>query len=43
MNGQTGKMVGSLPVDKQKAILYPGIIFLVLLPILYFAVKSLLV
>lgn len=43
MNGQTGKMVGSLPVDKQKAMLYPGIIFLALLPILYFVVKSLLV
>lgn len=43
MNGQTGKMVGSLPIDKNKAILYPGAVFLLLLPILYFVVKSVLV
>jgi len=35
MNGQTGKFVGSLPYDKTKAILYPAIVTLVALPILY--------
>jgi len=43
MNGQTGKVVGELPVDSTKAVTYPGAVFLILLPILYFVVKSLLV
>ncbi len=39
MNGQTGKVVGSLPYDKRKALMYPGIAALILLPILYFIAK----
>jgi len=35
MNGQTGKIVGSLPYDRTKAILYPAIVTLIALPILY--------
>ena len=35
MNGQSGKIVGSLPYDKTKAILYPLIVALVSLPVLY--------
>ena len=36
MNGQTGKIVGSLPYDKTKAWLYPLIASVVLLPVFYF-------
>lgn len=39
MNGQTGKFVGSLPVDKRKAILYPAIVFIICCPILYFLIR----
>ena len=42
MNGQTGKVVGSLPYDKTKAFLYPALCSLVLAPILYFLISSLL-
>lgn len=42
MNGQTGKVVGSLPYDKTKAFLYPALCSLVLVPILYFLISSLL-
>ena len=42
MNGQTGKVVGSLPYDKTKAFLYPALCSLVLTPILYFIVKIIL-
>ena len=43
MNGQTGKVVGSLPYDKTKAFLYPAVCSLVLVPILYFILKMFLV
>ena len=43
MNGQTGKVVGSLPYDKTKAFLYPTVCSLVLVPILYFILKMFLV
>lgn len=39
MNGQTGKMVGSLPYDKQKANLYWAGSALILTTIFYFIVK----
>ena len=39
MNGQTGKVVGSLPYDSTKAFLYPALCSLVLMPILYFVVQ----
>ena len=39
MNGQTGKVVGSLPYDKTKAFLYPAFCTMVLIPICYFIVK----
>ena len=42
MNGQTGKVVGSLPYDSTKAFLYPALCSLVLMPILYFLISSLL-
>ena len=42
MNGQTGKVVGSLPYDKTKALLYPGLAGIVFLPIVYFLAKVLL-
>ncbi len=38
MNGQTGKVVGSLPYDKMKAFLYPALCSLILAPILYFLI-----
>ena len=41
MNGQTGKVVGSLPYDSTKAFLYPALCSLVLMPILYFLIKML--
>ena len=36
MNGQTGKVVGSLPYDTFKSFLYPAILALVLTPVIYF-------
>lgn len=39
MNGQTGKVVGSLPYDTTKALLYPGICALISVPIIYFILK----
>ena len=39
MNGQTGKVVGSLPYDTFKSFLYPTILTVILTPILYFIVK----
>lgn len=36
MNGQTGKVVGSLPYDSFKSFLYPAIFTVILTPILYF-------
>ena len=41
MNGQTGKFVGSLPYDTTKALLYPALCSLVLMPILYFIIRML--
>ncbi|MCR5833946.1 MAG: hypothetical protein K6G55_04770 [Selenomonadaceae bacterium] len=41
MNGQTGKVVGSLPYDKTKAFLYPAICSVILIPILYFVILAL--
>lgn len=41
MNGQTGKVVGSLPYDKTKALLYPALCSLVLMPIIYFLIITL--
>ncbi|MBQ7475907.1 MAG: hypothetical protein IJT06_00760 [Selenomonadaceae bacterium] len=35
MNGQTGKVVGSLPYDTFKSFLYPAILAVVLTPVLY--------
>ena len=40
MNGQTGKVVGSLPYDNQKSMMYMGGAACVLTPILYFVVKA---
>ena len=42
MNGQTGKVVGSLPYDMKKAVAYGLAVFAVLLPIVYYAAKWLL-
>ena len=39
MNGQTGKVVGSLPYDSKKAFLYPAVCSLILMPIIYFIAK----
>lgn len=39
MNGQTGKVVGSLPFDSGKAFKYPAIAALVSMPLFYFAAK----
>ena len=36
MNGQTGNIVGSLPVDKKKGLLYGGIFALLTLPVTYY-------
>ncbi|MBR1646180.1 MAG: hypothetical protein IJ685_05305 [Selenomonadaceae bacterium] len=41
MNGQTGKVVGELPYDSTKAILYPALISLLLLPVFYFIAPTL--
>ena len=42
MNGQTGKVVGSLPYDSTKAMLYPALCSLILIPILYLIFDSIL-
>ncbi|WP_432643186.1 hypothetical protein [Acidaminococcus sp.] len=39
MNGQTGKMVGTLPYDNQKSLLYMGAVTAILTPALYFVAK----
>lgn len=39
MNAQSGKFVGSLPVDKNKASMYTAAAFVVFVPILYFLIK----
>lgn len=39
MNGQTGKVVGSLPYDSGKAFKYPAIAAIISMPIFYFAAK----
>lgn len=39
MNGQTGKVVGSIPYDTFKSFLYPAILTVILTPVLYFIVK----
>ena len=41
MNGQTGKVVGSLPVDGMKAFLYPAALFAVLWPVIYLVLTHL--
>lgn len=41
MNGQTGKVVGSLPYDRGKAFKYPAIVALISMPIIYFVAKIL--
>ncbi len=43
MNGQTGKVVGSLPYDSKKAFTYPAVCALILIPIIYLIVSFLLV
>ena len=43
MNGQTGKMVGSLPYDKVKSYEYGALAAVILAPLLYFLVKTVLV
>jgi hypothetical protein len=42
MNGQSGKVVGSLPYDMKKAVAYGLAVFAVVLPIVYYAAKWLL-
>ncbi len=39
MNGQTGKVVGTLPYDATKALIYPAICTVLFIPILYFILK----
>lgn len=39
MNGQTGKMVGTLPYDNQKSLMYMGAAAAILTPVLYFVAK----
>ena len=39
MNGQTGKLVGELPVDENKAKMYGAAAWLITLPITYFICK----
>lgn len=39
MNGQTGKMAGSLPYDKAKSYEYGAALAVVLVPVLYFLAK----
>ncbi|MBR2215667.1 MAG: hypothetical protein IJ849_07925 [Selenomonadaceae bacterium] len=42
MNGQTGKVVGSLPYDKGKAMMYALVTAVIICPIAYFIAKILL-
>ncbi len=42
MNGQTGKVVGSLPYDSGKAFMYPAICTVILIPIIYFIASMIL-
>ena len=39
MNGQTGKMVGTLPYDNQKSLMVMGALAAILTPVLYFVAK----
>ena len=39
MNGQTGKLVGELPVDETKAKMYWAAATVIVLPIMYFICK----
>lgn len=39
MNGQTGKTVGSLPIDKKKSLLYTLLVFALTTPIFYYIAK----
>ncbi|WP_296399453.1 hypothetical protein [Acidaminococcus timonensis] len=39
MNGQTGKMVGTLPYDNQKSLMIMGAVAAILTPALYFVAK----
>ncbi|MBR1728338.1 MAG: hypothetical protein IJ728_02305 [Selenomonadaceae bacterium] len=41
MNGQTGKVVGSLPYDSGKAFKYPAVLALILIPVIYLIVTFL--
>lgn len=41
MNGQTGKFVGSLPIDKRKSWIYPAIALTAFWPVFYFIVQYL--
>lgn len=41
MNGQTGKVVGSLPIDEKKKWLYPSIAALISIPVVYWLAKLL--
>ena len=34
MNGQTGKMIGNIPIDRKKVIIYSSVIFIILVTIL---------
>ncbi|MCR5175548.1 MAG: hypothetical protein K6C05_01720 [Anaerovibrio sp.] len=43
MNGQTGKLVGELPVDENKAKMYWGLAGLITLPITYYICKWLVI
>ncbi|BAL81904.1 hypothetical protein SELR_01960 [Selenomonas ruminantium subsp. lactilytica TAM6421] len=42
MNGQTGKVVGSLPYDQTKSLLFAALAFVITLPIVYYVTKFLL-
>ena len=42
MNGQSGKFVGSLPVDRNKSLFYTGLSLALLLPVLYYISKYIL-
>lgn len=41
MNGQTGKVVGSLPIDKMKSYLYPTIFTAILVPLIFILIQAL--
>ena len=41
MNGQTGKVVGSLPYSVGKSFLYPAILTLILIPVIYILIMML--